>query len=74
MSTDKEEKENVTKSTKVKQSTDSSADNESYNRGDVAAIEQKRIELKFINIHNLFLPHILLVYILIFTYWLKPFG
>jgi hypothetical protein len=44
MSTDKEEKENVTKSTReVKQSTDSSADNESYNRGDVAATEQKRI-------------------------------
>jgi hypothetical protein len=43
MSTDKEEKENVAKSTKVKQSTESSADNESYNRGDVAATEQKRI-------------------------------
>ena len=42
MSTDKEEKENVTKSTReVKQSTDSYADNESYNRGDVRPPSKK---------------------------------
>jgi hypothetical protein len=44
MSTE-EEKENVKQSTReIKQTTtDSSSDNESYNRGDVAATEQKRI-------------------------------
>jgi hypothetical protein len=45
MSTEEGKENVVTKSTReIKQTTtDSSADNEGYNRGDVAATEQKRI-------------------------------